>query len=82
MSNDLITHPSSVMPCPDYPVIQFVDDTILVMSAVESQLSQVMNLIRHFVSRTGLTIKCSKSVMVPHNMSDDKTHRLVTILGC
>lgn len=57
-------------------------DAVLVRQADESQLLQVKHLILHFAKHIGLRVNYYKSILVPINVSPDKIHRLVTILGC
>ena len=54
MRNSLIQAPIHHVSCPDFPVIQYADDTILVLLVVPSQLLHIKNLLLHFVAYTGL----------------------------
>lgn len=51
------------------------------MLGVENQLVQAMNPPRHFAAQTGLEINYTKYVMVPLNVTPDKTYILVNIQG-
>jgi hypothetical protein len=51
----------------NFPVIQYADDTLIIMEACESQLTHLKELLDAFASSTGLKVIFSKSVMVPIN---------------
>lgn len=50
MNYNLIRKPLEAHPCPDFPVIQYADDTVLLMPACTRQLEQLKNLLMHFFS--------------------------------
>ena len=56
MNNNLISKPLPGHSCPDFPVIQYVDGTLLLMPACTVQLEQLKNLLMHFTAYTGLRI--------------------------
>lgn len=76
------SNPLSINSCPDFPVIQYADDTILVMPAMEDHMVQAKSLLSHFAAQIGLKITYNKSVMVPINVSIEKMISLVNTLGC
>lgn len=51
----------------DFPVIQYADDTLLIMEAYPIQLTVMKDLLQTFAQSTGLRVNCSKSVMVPQH---------------
>src|ERR1044071_1433008 len=65
MHTGLIEHPMPNNPCRDFPVIQYADDTILIMSASTRQLSHLTDLLRHYTMFSGLRINYARSMMVP-----------------
>lgn len=50
MNYNLIKKNLEAHPCPDFPVIQYADDTVLLMPACTRQLEQLKNLLMHFFS--------------------------------
>ena len=64
------------------PVIQYADDTVLIMPACRIQLEQLKNLLMHFTAYTGLRINFEKFAMIPINTLEHKMHLLANILGC
>lgn len=63
-------------------MIQYADDTVVILPACLTQLQQVQNLLLHFSAYTGLRINFSKSAMIPINVDHQKMLHLAGILGC
>lgn len=73
-----ITQPTSE----DYPIIQYTDDTIVVMPACEDQLRTMQEILTAYARSTGLKINFSKSQLTPINIFDEETASLAAILDC
>ena len=56
----------------DFPIIQYTDDTLLVMEACGRQLWTLKALLQTFGDSTGLRVNYAKSFMVPINTSPEK----------
>jgi hypothetical protein len=69
-------------PSADFPVVQYADDTLLVMQADAKQLFCLKAILNTFASSTGLKVNFSKSMIVPINVSTEKTKILAGTLGC
>lgn len=82
MKNKLISAPLTRSSCSGFPVIQYADDTVIIMPACGTQLLQVKNLLLHYTAYTGLRINYEKSIMIPINTSAQKMEHLATVLGC
>jgi len=72
-----ITQPSS-----DFPIVQYADDTLLIMEADVNQLVLLKGLLDIFALSTGLTVNYSKSSMYPINVHPDRLAILATGFGC
>jgi hypothetical protein len=70
------------IPNHDFPVIQYADDTIVVMEACPTQVTILKNMINLFAEATGLTVNFQKSNMIPINCSDEVAVNLAGILEC
>jgi hypothetical protein len=55
-----------------FPIIQYADDTLLIMPADARQLFIQKRLLRSFSDSTGLNVKFHKSFLVPINVSTEK----------
>ena len=66
----------------DYPIIQYADDTLLIMPADEEQLSHLKYLLNLFSMSTGLFVNYSKSSMIPINMDQQSINNLANSFGC
>ena len=74
--------PLDIPSCPDFPVIQYADDTLLVMQADSAQLLCLKALLQTFADSTGLKVNFQKSMMVPLNILDDRINNLVGLMNC
>ena len=86
MVNDVLARGVLTLPIPshdpDFPIIQYADDTIIILSAVEDQLVALKNMLHIFQQSTGLKVNFGKSSMVPLNIEPPEAQRLSSILGC
>jgi len=70
-------------PSNDFPIVQYADDTLLIMQAYARQIFFCLKAILNtFASSTGLAVNFSKSFMVPINVSSEKIAILAATLGC
>jgi hypothetical protein len=66
----------------DFPIVQYADDTLLIMQASARQLLTLKGLLQSFGESTGLKVNYSKSLMVPINLSDQKLEHLARTFDC
>jgi hypothetical protein len=66
----------------DFPIIQYADDTLLIMPADKSQIIALREELNKFSMSTGLKINYSKSQMVPINVPQDVMVDLAAEFGC
>jgi hypothetical protein len=66
----------------DFPVIQYADDTLLVMQADPQQLNFLKQLLQDFATSAGLKVNFNKSLMIPINVPEDKMSSLAAGFGC
>ena len=69
-------------PSNDFPIIQYVDDTILIMEADIDQLVCLKEILNKFAISTGLVVNYGKSMMVPINVHPDRMQVLASVFGC
>ena len=67
---------------PDFPIVQYVDDTLLIVPAVDSQLLALKEMLQDFRASTGLRVNFHKSCILPINVDEAETARLAAIFGC
>lgn len=60
----------------DFPIIQYADDTLLIMEASTRQLFTLKALLHSFGESTGLKVNYNKSFMVPINIDQDRLQHL------
>jgi hypothetical protein len=66
----------------DFPMVQYADDTLLIMQADSTQLQYFKALVNDFAMSTGLKVNFNKYIMIPINVTDDKTSSLAVEFGC
>lgn len=66
----------------DYPIVQYDDDTLLIMPADARQLTSLKVIQQNFVASTGLKVNFRKSFLVPINVDEAKWSELIGSLGC
>jgi hypothetical protein len=71
MGQNLILKPISCA-CPDFPVVQYADDTLIILKAEAKQLICLKALIHTFAESTGLKVNYHKSNLVPINMDNER----------
>ena len=81
MQEHLIESPIITRSCQEFPIIQYADDTLLIMPAEERQLSHIKSLLHFFTEYTGLKVNYHKSFLVPINVPDDRIQRLLNTLN-
>ncbi|CAO2185858.1 unnamed protein product [Urochloa humidicola] len=75
-----IRHPvSPELPC---PVLQYADDTLILLRADHGDLQQLKEVLDSFSAATGLLINFDKSTMVPMHTPAATVTELQAILGC
>lgn len=80
--NGLLNHPIPLNSSTDFPVIQYADDTLIILEGDARQLFFLKLVLHSFSISTGLKVKYSKSIMVPINLFDEKFNHLANTFGC
>jgi len=66
----------------DFPIVQYADDTLIIMPACIDQVHVMKEILQKYATSTGLTINFQKSNMIPINLSEIKTKEIADIIGC
>jgi hypothetical protein len=67
---------------PDFPIIQYADDTILIMEACPRQFFFLKAMLNSFADSTGLHVNYHKSNIYPINVTDQKMEILANTFHC
>jgi len=78
----VLTHPISDNFGGDFPILQYADDTLLVLPGNARTLFNLKGLLRTFSDSCGLHVNFSKSFLVPINMSNERAQHLALTFGC
>jgi hypothetical protein len=62
--------PPLPIPNAKFPIVQYVDDTLLILEACPIQFAALKNLLQTFAAATGIKVNYSKSCLLPINVSD------------
>jgi hypothetical protein len=66
----------------DFPIVQYADDTLLIMKEDAQHLWFLKSLLNSFAQSTGLKVNYQKSQMLPINVTEQKIQRLALTFGC
>jgi hypothetical protein len=78
----LLKHPLDLPHTSDFPIVQYADDTILVLEASQRQLFCLKEILQTFSQLTGLQVNHSKSCLLPINISNEKASQMAGVFGC
>ena len=82
MQMGLLSSPLQVNSCPDFPVVQYADDTLVLLQADAKQLHCLKALLNTFADATGLKVNYSKSSLIPLNVPEEKVEILTNTFQC
>ena len=81
-SKGILKHPITDSFGGDYPIVQYADDTLLILPTDGRVLFNLKCLLRSFSDSTGLHVNFQKSFLVPINVSESRTIHLANTFGC
>jgi hypothetical protein len=80
--NSILNIPLQVGYTTDFPIIQYADDTLLIMEACPMQLFALKALLNAFANSTGLRVNYSKSNIYPINILESELQHLASTFHC
>jgi hypothetical protein len=66
----------------DFPIIQYADDTIIMLPAEKVQLATFKSILNQYAAFTGLKVNYSKSSMIPINLAQEEAVELAREFDC
>jgi hypothetical protein len=82
MSQDIFRPPLLCHACPDFPVIQYADDTLVIMQVDASQLVCLKAILNSFAASTGLKVNYSKSCLMLINLDEPRLLHFANTFLC
>jgi hypothetical protein len=82
MIQGLLSPPLHCPACPDFPVIQYADDTLIILQAEAPQLICLKAILNNFGDSTGLKVNYSKSSLMPINMDGTGLSHFANTILC
>jgi hypothetical protein len=82
MTQGLVSPLISCPACPDFPIIQYADDTLVIMKADANQLLCLKSLLHTLAKSTGLRVNYNKPCMTPINMDDSRLSHFANTVNC
>lgn len=79
---NLLLHPIHNNFAGKYPIVQYADDTLIIMPGDAVQLLTLKGQLRTFADSTGLKVNFEKYFLVPLNMDQDRAVHLAATMGC
>jgi hypothetical protein len=80
--SDLLRLPINVGYTTDFSIIQYADDTLLIMEACPLQIFALKGILSSFATSTRLKVNYSKSEIYPINISQERLSHLAAIFHC
>jgi hypothetical protein len=77
-----LTRPLPLTCTPDFPIIQYANDTLVILPAGVDQLIHLKSLLLNFGAATGLKVNYGKSNLVPINVGGEILQFLLDTLNC
>jgi hypothetical protein len=77
-----VLHAPLNIPNTDFTIVQYADDTLLILQACPIQLAALKILLEDFAQATGLKVNSAKSCLVSINTSEDNLQVLSQTFGC
>jgi len=78
----ILNHPLSNEFEEFFPIVQYADNTLLILPADAKQLFILKGLLRSFSDSIGLNVNFNKSCLLPINVSEAKLSHLAATFGC
>jgi hypothetical protein len=78
----VLKHPLSDDFGGDFPIVQYADDTLLILPADALTLFKFKGILRSFSDSSGLKVNFQKFSLVPINMNDEEALHLANTFGC
>jgi len=78
----ILKHPLSDTFGGDFPIVQYDDDTLLILPGDARTFFNHKCLLRSFSDSSGLHVNFGKSFLVPINLTDEKAIHLARTFGC
>ena len=82
MDQGLLQKPLNCPACPDFPVIQYAADTLVILQADANQLICLKAPLHTFAESTSLKVNYHKSNMIPINMDEERLLHFTRTLNC
>ena len=78
----LLKLPIPIQSEPDFPIMQYADDTLIIMEGGARQIFFLKTILQNFSDSTGLKVNYNKSMMLPINMTENRLDHLEKTFGC
>jgi hypothetical protein len=66
----------------DFPIVQYADDTLMVLEAYPNQMIALKAFLNTFADSTGLRVNYHKSSIFPINVLPERMEQLANTFGC
>jgi hypothetical protein len=82
LADELLKRPLNLQCSHSFPVLQYADDTLVIMEADVAQLHHLTEVLQNFGNATGLRVNYAKSNLIPINIPETRVHLLTSNLNC
>jgi hypothetical protein len=82
MAQGIIDRPIPCTTCPDFPIVQYADDTLVIMKADARNLICLKAHVQTFAESTGLRVNYNKSNRIPINFIEERFNHFSATINC
>jgi hypothetical protein len=82
LQNEFLHRPLNLQCLTDFPIIQYADDTLIIMQADAQQLHNLTNVLHEFGAASGSKVNYSKSILILINIPHERVHQFTSALQC
>lgn len=79
MHQGQLERPINSSACPDFPIVQYADDTLIIMKADENQIQILQDILQQFHASTGIKVNFQKSSLTPLNMTAERGQQFANL---
>jgi hypothetical protein len=82
LAEELLKRPLNLQCSHSFPILQYADDTLVIMEADVAHLQHLTEILQIFGNATGLRVNYAKSNLIPINIPETRVHLFTSTLNC
>jgi hypothetical protein len=82
LHQEMLKRPLNLQSSHSFPILQYADDTLVIMEADVAQLQHLTEILQNFGNATVLRVNYTKSNLILINIPDNRVHLFTSTLNC